>query len=159
TPLVLKVIKPLWERVPETASRVRGRIEAVLGYATVHHYRTGDNPARWQGHLEHALPSRSKVAPVEHLTAMHYNDVPSFLAKLNSKTSVSAACLRFIILTAARRSEAIEATWNEIDLDAAEWKIPAARMKAGKDHRVPLSAAAVAVLRAMAAIKTSDYVF
>src|SRR5262249_20435406 len=99
TPLVLKVIKPLWERVPVTAGRVRGRIEAVLGWATVHHYRTGDNPARWQGHLEHALPARSEIDPVEHHAAMPYADVPAFLAKLKGKSSVSAACLRFTVLT------------------------------------------------------------
>src|SRR5262249_13651196 len=108
TPLVLKVIKPLWERVPETASRVRGRIENILGWATVHHYRSGDNPARWSQHLEHVLPARSEVAKVEHHAALPYPEVPAFMAKLKQKTSVSAACLQFIALTAARRSEATE---------------------------------------------------
>jgi integrase len=159
TPLVLKVIKPLWERVPETASRVRGRIENVLGWATVHHYRTGDNPARWRGHLEHALPSRSEVAKVEHHAALPYTEVPAFMAKLREKSSVSSACLQFAALTAARRSEATGATWNEIDLDARTWTIPAERMKADKEHKVPLSDAAIAVLKAMAAIRQGRYVF
>jgi integrase len=159
TPLVLKVVKPLWERVPETASRVRGRIENVLGWATVHHYRSGDNPARWSQHLEHALPTRSEVAKVEHHAALPYVEVPTFMAKLRQKTSVSAACLQFIALTAARRSEATEATWDEIDLDARTWTIPGSRMKAGKGHKVPLSTAAIAVLRTMAEIRQSNYVF
>jgi integrase-like protein/Arm domain-containing DNA-binding protein len=102
TPLVLKVIKPLWERAPETASRVRGRIENVLGWATVHHYRTGDNPARWKGHLEHALPARSKVAKVEHHAALPYGDIAGFMAKLRQNTAVGARAVEFIVLTAAR---------------------------------------------------------
>jgi len=149
----------LWERVPETASRVRGRIEAVLGWATVHHYRAGDNPARWQGHLEHALPSRAEVAPVEHHAAMPYVEVPAFMGKLRGKSSVSAACLRFVVLTAARRSEATGATWDEIDLDKATWTIPGARMKSGSKHSVPLSPAAIAVLKDMAEIRASQFVF
>jgi integrase len=159
TPVVLKVIKPLWERVPETASRVRGRIEAVLGWATVHRYRSGDNPARWGGLLEHALPARSAVAKVEHHAALPYADVPGFMAKMQQKTSVSAACARFVVLTAARRNEAVGALWDEIDLDKAVWTIPGNRMKAGKEHRVPLSDAVLAVLKAMAEIRQSDFVF
>ena len=160
TALVLKTVKPIWERVPETASRVRGRIEAVIGWATVHGYRSGDNPARWSQHLEHALPARSDVAKVEHHAALPYDQVPAFLTKLKQKDTVSAACLQFIALTAARRSEATDATWSEIDLDKAVWTIPKERMKKGtKDHRVPLSAAAIAVLKDMAAIRVGDYVF
>jgi integrase len=159
TPLVLKVIKPLWERVPETASRVRGRIEAVLGWATVHHYRTGDNPARWRGHLEHALPSRSEIAKVEHHAAMPYTGVASFMGALRKDTSLAARCLEFITLSAARLGEATGATWEEIDLGACTWTIPAERMKADKEHKVPLSKAALAVLKAMREIQQSDYVF
>jgi integrase len=161
TPLVLKVIKPLWERVPETASRVRGRIEQVLGWATVHHYRSGDNPARWQGLLEHALPARNDVAPVKHLAALPYTQAPDFIARLRQNSSVGARCLEFIALTAARLGEANFATWdeNEIDLEARTWTIPANRTKAGKEHKVPLSDAAIAVLKAMRAIRCSDYVF
>jgi integrase len=156
TPLVLKVIKPLWERVPETASRVRGRIENVLGWATVHHYRSGDNPARWQGHLEHALPTVVKGA---HHAAMRYAEVPAFMAKLRQDTSIPARCLEFIVLTAARLGEAQKATWDEIDLDNRLWTVPASRMKGGKEHRVPLPAAAIAVLEDMQTIRHSDYVF
>ena len=161
TPLVLKVIKPLWERVPETASRVRGRIENVLGWATVHHYRTGDNPARWQEHLEHALPARSDIpdAKVEHHAALPYEQVAAFMAKLRQNSSVGARCTEFITLTAARVSEAAAATWPEIDFVARVWTVPADRIKGRLEHRVPLSAAAIAVLKQQAAIRQSDYVF
>ena len=159
TPLVLKVIKPLWERVPETASRVRGRIEAVLGWATVHHYRTGDNPARWRQHLQHALPSRSEIAKVEHHAAMPYTQVASFMDALRNDTSIAARCLEFITLTAARLGEATGATWDEIDLGARTWTIPAKRMKGDKEHKVPLSDAAMAVLKTMREIRQSAYVF
>jgi integrase len=156
TPLVLKVLKPMWERIPETASRVRGRIEAVLGWATVHHYRTGDNPARWQQHLEHALPA---VVKGEHHAALPYADAPAFMAALRQDTTVTARCMEFITLTAARLTEAREATWDEIDLDGKMWTVPAKRMKAGKEHRVPLPDAALAVLKKMQAIRQGDYVF
>jgi integrase len=156
TPLVLKVLKPMWERIPETASRVRGRIEAVLGWATVHHYRSGDNPARWQQHLEHALPAVTKG---DHHAALPYAAAPAFMAKLRQDTSVGARCLEFIVLTAARLTEAREATWDEINLSAKTWTVPAARMKAGKEHKVPLSGAALAVLKAMQALRRGDYVF
>jgi integrase len=161
TPLVLKVVKPLWERVPETASRVRGRIESVLGWATVHHYRTGDNPARWKGLLEHALPARLKVAKVKHHAALPYAETPSFMVKVRQDDRIAARCLEFIALTATRVSETINATWSgkEIDLEARVWTIPADRMKADKDHKVPLSDAAVAILKNMLAIQHSDYVF
>jgi integrase len=156
TPLVLKVIKPLWGRVPETASRVRGRIENILGYALVHHYRSGDNPARWQGLLEHALPAVTKG---EHFAAMRFTEVPAFMAQLRQQTSVPAKCLEFVVLTAARLGEALGATWGEVDFDNGVWVIPGARMKAGKEHRVPLSAAAIAVLRDMHEVRQSDYAF
>jgi integrase len=159
TPLVLKVVKPLWERAPETASRVRGRIENVLGWATVHHYRTGDNPARWRGLLEHALPARAKVAKVKHYAALPYAQAGSFMAKVRQDTRIAARCLEFIALTAARVSEANVATWDEIDFANRVWTVPAARMKADKEHRVPLSDAALAVLEAMRAIRHSDYIF
>src|SRR5215813_11061284 len=141
TPLVLKALKPLWERAPETASRVRGRIENVLGWATVHHYRSGDNPARWQGLLEHALPG---VVKGDHHAAMPYAEVPAFVAKLREQTSVPARWLELIVLTGVRLDEAREGTWDEVDFDNGVWTIPAARMKkSDKDHRVPLSAAAI----------------
>jgi integrase len=156
TPLVLKVVKPIWQHVPKTASKVRGRIDNILGWATVHHYRSGDNPARWHGHLEHALPAVEKG---EHHAAMPYADVPAFMAKLRQQTSVPAKCLELVILTAARLGEALGATWNEVDFDNRAWIVPASRMKAHEEHRVPLSAAAIAVLRELHAIRHSDYVF
>jgi integrase len=159
TPLVLKVVKPLWERAPETASRVRGRIENVLGWATVHHYRTGDNPARWRGLLEHALPARAKVAKVKHHAALPYAQAGAFMAKIRQDIRVAARCLEFIALTAARVSEANVATWDEIDFVNRVWTVPAERMKADKEHRVPLSTAALVVLEAMRAIRHSDYIF
>jgi integrase len=159
TPLILEVIKPLWKRIPDTANRIRNRIENVLGWATVHHYRAGDNPARWQGLLEHALPGLSEVAKAEHHGALPYVQMPAFMGKLRGDTSVTARCLEFIVLTATRLGEAINATWSEIDLEARTWTIPAKRMKKGKEHKVPLSNAAIAVLKAMRAIRQSDYVF
>src|SRR6516225_2065959 len=155
TPLVLKVIKPLWTRTPKTASRVRGRIETVLGWATVHHYRSGDNPARWQGLLEHALPAKAKIAKTEHHAALPYAELAPFMAKLRQDTGAAARCLEFIILTGARLTEATGAMWDEID--NRTWVVPASRMKGGREHRVPLSDAAMAMLEAMP--RMNDFVF
>jgi integrase len=159
TPLVLKVIKPLWQRTPVTASRVRGRIEQVLGWATVHHYRAGDNPARWKGHLQHALPATSQTTDVEHHTALAYTEAPAFVAKLRQDTSVQTRCLELITLTATRSAEATDARWDEIDFDNRVWVIPPGRIKMGKEHRIPLSDAAMAVIEAMRDLRQSDYVF
>jgi integrase len=159
TPLVLRAIKPIWEKTPVTASRLRGRLQAVLGWATVHHYRSGDNPAKWGGLLEHALPAPGKVAKVEHHSALPYADIPEFMAKVRADTGVEARALEFICLTAARSGEAVGARWDEIDLANRVWVVPAARMKMCKEHRVPLSDAALAVLKAMKAIRRSPYVF
>jgi integrase len=156
TPLVLRVLKSIWQQTPKTASKVRGRIENILGWATVHHYRSGDNPARWQGHLEHALPA---IAQGGHHAALPYDEMATFMAKLRQQTGVPARCLEFTILTAARIGEALGATWDEIDLDKRIWTVPAARMKAGQEHKVPLSTAAIAVLQGLHAIRQSDYVF
>src|SRR5262245_40335488 len=146
TPLVLKIIKPLWERTPKSAKDLLGRIENVLGWATVHHYRQGDNPAAWSGLIEHALPA---VVRGEHHAALAFVSMPAFMAKLTMDSSVGSNCLQFIILTAVRMGEAINATWDEIDIERRVWAIPADRMKRGRDHKVPLSDAAVAVLEAM----------
>ena len=156
TPLVLRVLKPIWSTTPESASRVRGRIENVIGWATIHGYRSGDNPARWNGHLEHALPA---VVKGDHHAALPYAEVPAFMTKLREQTSVPAKCLEFLILTSTRLDEAREATWDEIDLDQRLWIIPASRMKGRREHRVPLSTAALAVLQDMLATRQSDYVF
>jgi integrase len=159
TPLVLRALKPIWEKTPVTASRLRGRLEAVLGWATVHHYRAGDNPAKWGGLLEHALPAPGKVARVEHHSALPYAQIAEFMTKMRSDASITARALEFIVLTAARSGEAVGSTWDEIDFDAKVWVVPKRRMKAGREHRVPLSDAAMRVLREMRAIRQSPYIF
>lgn len=149
TALVLKVVEPIWATKPETAGRVRGRIEAVLDWATVRGYRTGENPSRWRGHLDKLLPARSKVRKVVHHPAMPYSELPSFLAELREQQGVAARALEFTILTAARTGESIGATWEEINLADKVWIVPAERMKAGKEHRVPLCTRALAILDEM----------
>jgi integrase len=145
--MVLAVIEPLWRTRTETASRLRGRIENVLDWATVRGLRTGENPARWRGALEMVLPARSKVQRKQHHPAMPYDQVGAFIAVLRTKPSVGADCLQFVILTGARYNEAAGARWGEIDLLAETWTIPGERMKAGKTHRVALSSAALEILR------------
>jgi integrase len=149
TSLVMKVLQPIWNAKPETASRLRGRIEAILNWATVSEFRTGLNPARWRGHLDNLLPARNKIARVEHHAALPYADVPAFMAKLRLQEGVAARALEFLILTAARTGEVIGARWSEINLREKLWTIPAERMKAGKEHRVPLSSRAVEILEAI----------
>ncbi|HTV89619.1 MAG TPA: integrase arm-type DNA-binding domain-containing protein [Stellaceae bacterium] len=146
TPLVLKAVEPLWTGKTETASRVRGRIEKVLDYATVSKLRSGENPARWRGHLEHLLPEKSKVAATTHRAALPYAEVGAFMAELRQQDSVAARALEFAILTAARRSEVVGARWNEFDFPERRWIIPAGRMKGGREHRAALSDAAVAII-------------
>jgi integrase len=146
TGLVVQALDPIWAKKPETASRVRGRIEAVLDAATVRGYREGPNPAQWKGNLAHVLPARSKVRRVEHHAALPFDDLPEFIVALRKREGMSARALEFTILTAARTGEALGATWGEIDLDAKVWTMPAGRMKGHREHRVPLSDAALAVL-------------
>jgi integrase len=157
TGLVRKVLEPIWYETPETASRVRGRIERVLAWATVAEYRTGDNPARWTGHLKELLPPKTKVAAVIHHDAVPYRDMSAFMATLRAKKGASARALEFAILTAARTGEAIGAKWAEIDLDAKLWTIPAGRMKAAREHRVPLSDRVLAILETLPG--EGEYVF
>ena len=145
TRAVLGILAPLWSRTPETASRLRARIESVLGFATARGWRSGDNPARWRGHLATILPRR-KAIDKEHLAAMAYRDVPAFVAELRERKGLAALALEFLILTAARSGEVLGAQWSEMDLDAKAWTVPAARMKAGKVHSVPLSDTALRVL-------------
>lgn len=159
TSLVMKVLDPIWSLKPETASRVRGRIEAVLDWATARGYRFGENPARWRGHLAALLPPKGKVRPVRHHPAMPYAQVPGFMAELREQEGVAPLALRFAILTAARTNEVIGARWEEIDLEAAVWTIPAQRIKAGKEHRVPLSEATLEVVERMQAVRSSDFLF
>ena len=155
---VLKILTPIWADKAETASRVRARIEAVLDFAKVHGFREGENPARWNGHLRMILPKRSKLSRT-HYKALPYAEVPKFIADLRAQDSVPASALEFAILTAGRSGEVLEAKWSEIDLAAKTWTIPENRMKAGLEHRVPLSERAVDILTKMAAIRQHDYVF
>lgn len=155
---VLKVLKPIWETKPETASRLRGRMERVLDYAKAKGWRTGENPALWRGHLKNILPPRQKLTRGHH-AAMPYWDVPQFMRRLGQSEAMAARALEFLILTAARSGEVYGAQWPEIDLDAGIWTIPAGRMKAGKEHRVPLSTPALKILRELYETRVSDFVF
>lgn len=155
---VLAVLRPIWPTKPETAARLRGRIEKVLDAARAKGYRQGDNPARWRGHLDHLLAKQQKLCRGHH-AAMPWQDVPAFLAALQPLASTSALALEFTILTAARTGETLGALWPEIDLEAKIWTIPAERMKSGREHRVPLSDRACAILAYMKATRTSAYVF
>jgi integrase len=147
TGLVLKCLRPIWETKTETASRIRGRIEAVLSYAKVCEYRTGENPARWRGHLDQLLPKPAKVAKKRHHAALPFDQLPAFIAELRARNDRNARALEFLILTATRLSEVANATWEEIKLDRREWVIPGTRMKGGKDHVVPLSRRCLEILR------------
>jgi len=157
TGLVLKCIEPIWKSKTETASRVRQRIEKVLSWATVRGYRTGENPARWKDHLDHILPARSQIAKPEHHAALPYSQVAEFITKLRERPGLSARALELTILSACRTNEVLGARWDEIDLTKKLWVIPAARMKADREHRVPLSSALVQILNDLP--KTSDFVF
>lgn len=155
---VLKVLKPLWAKVPETASRLRGRVEKVLNAAKAKGHRTGENPALWRGHLDHLLPKRQKLTRGHH-KALPYEKVPELVGRLRNSGSISALCLEFTILIAARTGEAVGARWEEFDLQDGVWTVPATRMKAGLEHRVPLSPRALAIVREMAKARVSDFVF
>jgi integrase len=157
--LVLKALEPIWTTKPETASRVRGRIESVLDWATARGYRQGDNPARWRGHLENLLPKKSKMRRVKHHAALPYVEIGDFMAQLKQQEGVAAEALEFTILTAARTGEVIGARWPEINFAERLWTVPVERMKSGKEHRVPLSAAALAILEQMRAIRQDDFIF
>lgn len=159
TGLVLKVLEPIWTTKTETANRLRGRIESVLDWARVRGYRERENPARWRGHLEQLLPAPSKVQRVQHHAALPYADLPKFMEALRAQDGVSASALEFAILTVARTGEVIGAKWSEIDLKERVWTIPAERMKAGKEHRVPFSARTLAILKSMKALGSGEYVF
>jgi integrase len=155
---ILDVLQPLWQRVPETASRLRGRIEAVLDFAKAHGWRSGENPAAWRGNLAHILPKRQKLAR-GHFAAMPYAEIPAFMAVLRELEGMAARALEFLILTAARSGGVLGARWSEFDLQTKAWTIPASRMKAAREHRVPLSGRALAILEEMKAIRFNDLVF
>ena len=160
TGMVMQVLSPIWAKKSETANRVRGRIESVLSWAEVHAYRGGGkNPAQWRGHLDQLLPPRGKVRKVVHWSALPYAKLPQFMVALRDQPGVAARALEFAIHTATRTSETLNATWSEIDLDKKLWVIPEDRMKAGREHRVPLSAAVLSILKEMNELRTSDYIF
>jgi len=143
---ILTVLKPRWSKTPETAKRLQSRIEAILDAAKANGLRTGDNPARWRGHLDQLLPKRTKLSRGHH-AALPFAELPLFMAELAARDALAARAFEFLILTAARTGDVIGATWNEIDIDNAIWSIPAERMKVAKEHRVPLSDKAVQILR------------
>jgi integrase len=155
---VLSVLKPIWTTKAETASRVRGRIEKVLDAAKAKGFRSGENPARWRGHLDHLLPRPSKLSRGHH-AAMPYEEVADFIARLRTREAAAALALELCILTAARSGEILGMRWSEIDLEMKVWVVPASRMKAGREHRVPLSGRAVTVLRELETVKSGEFVF
>ena len=157
TDLVLKVLEPIWATRTETASRVRGRIEAVLSWAKAKRVREGENPAQWRGHLDHFLPARARVRRVEHHPALPYAEIPAVMARLRECDDTSARALEFIVLTASRSGEALGARFAEIDLEARLWTVPPSRMKGGREHRVPLSPRAVAIVREMSEIRLNEF--
>lgn len=160
TTQIMRVLQPIWTEKPETASRVRGRIENVLDWAAVHKFRSGENPARWKGHLDKLLPAKSKVRKTEHHPALSWQEMGDFMSALRKQAGVAAKAVEFTILTAVRSGESRGAVWAEIDFEAALWVIPSQRMKAGKEHRVPLTADAMEVLRAAKTLTTeSAFIF
>ena len=158
-PHILACLEPIWASKNETASRLRGRIETVLDWAAVRKYRSGDNPARWKGHLDKVLPAPSKIQKVEHHRAIPVDDMPAFMQDLRALIGIAARALEFLILTAARSGEVRGATWAEIDLTQAIWTIPAGRMKAGAEHRVPLSLQAIKTLKELPRLAGSQLLF
>ena len=158
-PHIVRVLGPIWAAKTETATRVRQRIESVLSWATVSGYRTGDNPARWKGNLEHALAKPGRLQKVTHYPALPWQEVGAFMVELRQREGIGARALEFAILTAARSGEVRGATWDEIDLHAKLWTIPAERMKAGKKHCVPLSEPAIRLLKSLPRMEGCPYVF
>ncbi|WP_071695820.1 site-specific integrase [Halomonas sp. QHL1] len=156
---VLEVLKPIWTNKNETAKRVQGRVENILDYAAAHGYRDPVNPARWRGHLDKLLAKPSRIQKVNHHPAMPYDEVADFMATVNGYNSLSSKALQFLILTATRTSEVLNSEWNELDLNNATWTIPADRMKANREHRVPLSRQAVELLSNLPRVKANTYIF
>jgi integrase len=160
TALVLKVLEPIWKTKPETASRVRGRIEVILDWARVRGLRQGENPARWRGHLQYQLPAKSKLRRVKHHAALAYAELPNFMSELRAQGGVAARALEFTILTAARTGETIGAVWGEINESDKVWIVPTERMKIEREHRVPLAARTLAILKeARSHTPANDYIF
>ncbi len=156
---IIKILSPIWSSKTETAKRLQGRIENILDYAAAHRYRESTNPARWRGHLDKLLARPSRVKKVQHHPAMPYDQLPDFFSQLSKNESVSAKALLFLLLTATRTSEVLKAEWSEIDKKKAVWTIPAARMKSGNEHRIPLSTQAVALLNNLVTVKDNPHLF
>jgi integrase len=153
---VLAAVEPIWLSKPETASRLRGRIERILDFAKTRGWRSGENPAAWKGHVALTLPARSKIRKVEHHAALGWREIGDFMLALRDQQGVGGRALRFAILTAARSGEVRGVQWNEIDMSAATWIVPAKRMKGGREHRIPLSEPALDVLREMSRTRLSQ---
>jgi integrase len=156
---ITAILTPIWTTKTETASRVRQRIEAILDFATTHGWRSGPNPARWKGHLENVLPKKAKIAATKHHAALPWSEVGGFMAAVKEQKGVAALALQFCILTATRTGETLGAKWSEIDRQSCTWVIPTERMKARREHRVPLDETALAVLRQCDKLRDGDYVF
>jgi integrase len=159
TGLVMQVLSPVWTKRPETASRIRARIEAVLDFAASRGWRSGDNPSRWRGHLQNLLPAKSKVKAVTHHPAVRWSELPALWAELDGRADMPAAVIKFALLTAARPGEAIGARWDEIDLEGKVWSLSPGRMKGGRPHRVPLSAPSLALLGWLATMRQGEHIF
>lgn len=161
TALVMKALErdELWTAKPETASRLRGRIESIIDWAKARGYRQGENPARWKGHLDQLLPARSKLAKVEHHPALPYSEIGDFITSLRKQAGVATNALEFAILTAARTGEVIGAKWDEIDFNGKSWTVPPERMKAKREHRAPLSERAITILEEQKKVRQSAFVF
>jgi integrase len=159
TMLVMKVLEPMWSKTPVTASHVRGRIESILDWAKVRGYRTNENPARWRGHLDHLLPVRSKIRAVKHFAALPYAHIAAFMVEVREKSAAAARALEFTILTAARTGEVLGARWSEIDVKTRVWTMPADRTKGGREHRVPLSLAALRIIEHQQFVRENEFVF
>jgi integrase len=155
TPHVLHIIEPIWADKPETASRIRGRIEMILNFAKARKYRQGDNPARWSDNIKQILPARTRLSRGHH-TALHYDALPGFISELKTRQATAALALEFTILTACRSGEVLGATWDEIDFQKAVWIIPANRMKAAVEHHVPLTGRAIEILETVEPLTTAD---
>jgi integrase len=160
TPDILRVLEPIWKEMPVTADRTRNRVEATIDFTVVRGHRSaGPNPARWEGHLDQVLASPRDLKPIVHHKAMHYRDLPTFMADLRGLDTMPARALEFLILTGSRSAEVLGAKWGEIDFTDKVWNVPAARMKAKRDHRVPLSPAALELLKKLGPRDGGEYVF
>jgi integrase len=153
---VLAVLTPIWQVRPETASRLRGRIERILDAAKVSGLRSGENPARWRGHLQALLPKPKKLSRGHH-RALAYSEVPAFMARLRERPAIAARALEFLILTAARSGEVLNARWEEVDIETKLWRVPPSRMKGGREHRVPLSDRALAILEEVKQLGSGEH--